>query len=113
MNTKTTIIAIILLFLINLIFTSLSYTSLPDQMASHWDLSGNVNGYMDKNLVILIFPGLAVALLILFLVIPRIDPKAENIKCFQNKFNTFIFGFIFYLLYINSITILSHRVYTF
>jgi len=45
----------------------------------HWNIYGEVDGY-GSPATIFLFPGTSLFTIILFLLIPKIDPKGENIK---------------------------------
>ncbi len=49
------------------------------QIASHWDANGNVNGYSSKETALLLMPGMAVFLVLLFSILPLADPRKENL----------------------------------
>lgn len=67
-------------------------------MASHWNAQGIVDGYSGKLINILMFPILLLVLLILFIFIPKIDPKKKNIKEFEGTFNIFVSAFLSFML---------------
>jgi uncharacterized membrane protein len=46
----------------------------------HWDAAGNVNGYGPAWMAFLLTPAIAVALVALFAVIPRIEPRRANLE---------------------------------
>jgi uncharacterized membrane protein len=48
--------------------------NLPPSLASHWDLNGHVNGTMPALSAILLGPAIVLALWLLALALPRIDP---------------------------------------
>lgn len=79
---------------------------MPAKMASHWDINGDVNGYMPKVYALFLMPVISLALFGLFLIIPRIDPLRENIKKFRGYFDMFIAVLIFFMLYVYLLTIL-------
>ena len=56
------------------------YPMLPERVASHWGVNGEVNGYMPRFWGAFLLPVVFAFLSALFIVIPRIDPKKENIK---------------------------------
>lgn len=55
------------------------YARLPDQMPTHWDWQGNVNGYMSKPAVVLGMPLFFAAMNGLMHFSLRADPKRANI----------------------------------
>jgi len=88
-----------ILILLTSIFLSIYfYPLLPDIMASHWNAQGIVDGYSGKLINILMFPILLLVLLILFIFIPKIDPKKKNIKEFEGTFNIFVSAFLSFML---------------
>jgi uncharacterized membrane protein len=101
---KIAIAALIVLatFLISAYF----YPILPDEVASHWDASGNVNGYMPKFWGLFMVPLISGGILLLFLVIPKIDPLKQNIKKFRGDFDNFIVIIMLFMLFVHILTIL-------
>ena len=65
------------------------YPSLPDIVPTHWGASGQVNGWGPKSTV-LILAALPFAMLILFEVIRKIDPKHQNFEKFGKVWNLFV-----------------------
>jgi len=101
-NQKVIIAIIVLSFLIGLFF----YPYMPEKVASHWDEQGAVNGYMSKFWGVFLVPIISLGLVILFLLIPKIDPLKKNIDKFRNYFDWFIIIFLLFMLYIYMLTIL-------
>ena len=62
------------------------YPSLPDSVPTLWGASGQVNGFGPKSTV-LILAALPFAMLILFEVIRKIDPKHQNFEKFGKVWN--------------------------
>lgn len=58
------------------------YPSLPDQVPTHWNFQGEVDGYSHKSVTALIMPLLPLAIYILMTFTPRIDPKRQNYSKF-------------------------------
>ncbi len=85
------------------------YPMMPDQIASHWNINGAVDGYMDKLWALFLMPSISLLLLLLFLAIPRIDPLKENIAKFRGHFDGFIMLIMLFLLYIFLLTIFWAR----
>jgi hypothetical protein len=48
------------------------YPQMPERMACHWDLHGQVNGYMPKPMGMLIMPGVLLAIVASFIILPRV-----------------------------------------
>lgn len=75
---KTTLAVIGLVFL-SFVLSICFYSLMPEQMATHWNFQGEVDGYMSKFWGLFLTPVVIAGLAIMFLVIPRIDPRKEKI----------------------------------
>jgi uncharacterized membrane protein len=105
MSNKKTTIYILILITASVLLGIILYPNVPDQMASHWNIEGEVDGYISKFWGLFLMPLISIALLILFTIIPKIDPLKENIEKFRKYFNNFIALIILYLLYIHGLTV--------
>ena len=112
MSTRTTTIVILLMLVIGTVAGLLLWNRLPDQMASHWDINDQVNGYMSKTWGVLLMPLIVLGMSVLFLVIPSIDPLKANIAKFRETFNLFIVLIVAFMLYIHALTLAWSLGYT-
>jgi len=104
MNTKKYLsIAIVLISFIVGIFL---YPVMPDLMASHWNINSQVDGYMPKCWGLFLMPAVSAAMFILFLVLPKIEPRKNNLEKFQQHFDNFIIIILSFLFYIHALTLL-------
>lgn len=83
------------------------YPLLPEQVPSHWNAAGEVNGYLPRGWGAFLMPVLAIAILALLIVIPRIDPKRENIVKFRLYLDDFILALLVFLAYIHLLTMFA------
>ncbi|KKH45876.1 hypothetical protein EO95_09030 [Methanosarcina sp. 1.H.T.1A.1] len=83
-------VAITGLVLLSFILSIYFYPQVPEQMATHWNSQGEVDGYMSKLWGLFFMPLVITGLVIMFLVIPRIDPLKENIAKFRKYYDGFI-----------------------
>ena len=112
MSTRTTTIIILLMLVIGIVAGLLLWNRLPDQMASHWDVNDQVNGYMSKTWGVFLMPLIVLGMSVLFLVIPNIDPLKANIAKFRETFNLFIVLIVAFMLYIHALTLAWSLGYT-
>lgn len=105
MNTKITIIIALVLIAIAVVAGLLLWNQLPEQMASHWNVNDEVDGYMSKFWGVFLMPLTTLGLFGLFMIIPNIDPHKANIAGFRETFNLFIIFFVGFMLYIHALTI--------
>jgi uncharacterized membrane protein len=54
--------------------------SLPDQVASHWGLSGEPDGWSSKGTLVYLLPLFGVGIALLLGVVPRIDPRKASFE---------------------------------
>jgi uncharacterized membrane protein len=99
-------LAALLVVLASFLISAYFYPLLPYQIASHWDASGNVNGHMSKLSGLFFVPLITLALVTLFMVMPKIDPLKQNIKKFRGNFDSFVLVLVLFMLYIHVLTIL-------
>lgn len=105
MTTKLTSVIVLTLIAIALIAGLALWNQLPDLMASHWNINNQVDGYMPKFWGVFLMPLITLGMLVLFLVIPGIDPLKANIAQFRETFNVFIALIVAFMLYIHGLTL--------
>jgi uncharacterized membrane protein len=108
-NEILTFIIVVAMF----IAAALIYPHLPEKVASHWSINNQVNGYMGRFWGAFLLPIIGAMCWLLFMFVPRIDPKRRNIEKFKIYFDLFIFTFLFFLAYIYSLTIFWNLGYRF
>lgn len=102
-RTRFIMFALILLsFLLSIYF----YPQIPENMATHWNASGEVNGYMPKVYGLFLVPVLMILFTALFLFIPRIDPLRKNIDSFKKYYVGFIIILMVFFLIVQVYMIL-------
>lgn len=67
-----------ILVIINIIVGLWAYPKLPDQVPSHWNIEGQVDGYSGAFGGAFFLPLIILGVYVMFWVIPRIDPKRAN-----------------------------------
>ena len=112
MSTRTTTILVLLMILGAAAAGLVLWNQLPDQMASHWNVNDEVDGYMPKVWGVFLMPLVSLGLFLLFLVIPNIDPNKANIAEFRESFNLFIVLFVVFMLYVHGLTLAWSLGYT-
>lgn len=106
MNVRKTTIISLLIILISFIIGIYLYPQMDDLMASHWNAEGEVDGYMPKFWGLFLMPFVSIGLLLLFILVPKIDPLKANIKKFRKYFNIFIVIIFLFFFYVYILTIL-------
>ena len=112
MSTRTTIIIVLLMIVGATLAGLLLWNRLPDPMASHWNINDQVDGYMSKFWGVFLLPLISLGMLVLFLVIPSIDPLKANIAQFRETFNLFIVLIAGFMIYLYGLTLAWSLGYT-
>jgi uncharacterized membrane protein len=94
------------IILLSFILSVYFYPQMPEQVASHWNAQGQVDGYMSKFWGLFFMPFVLVGLALLFLAIPRIDPLKANIEAFRKYYDGFVILFLVFMLAIHFQVIL-------
>jgi len=101
---KTRIAALIIIIL-SFIFAAILYPMMPSKVASHWNSQGQVDGYMSKFWGLFLMPFLSLAMFLLFIFLPHIDPLKKNYKDFRSYYEGLILLMIAFLFYVYLLTI--------
>src|SRR5512134_3780035 len=105
MSTRTTTIVVLTMIAVATLAGLLLWNRLPDQMASHWNINDQVDGYMPKFWGVFMLPLITLGMFVLFLVVPSIDPMKANIAQFREAFNLFIVLITGFMLYLYGLTL--------
>ena len=105
MSTRITTIVVLIVIAAATLAGLLLWNRLPDQMASHWNINDQVDGYMPKFWGVFLLPFITLGMFVLFLVIPAIDPLKANIAQFRGEFNLFIVLMVGFMIYLYSLTL--------
>ncbi len=112
MNTRATTILVLLMVIAATIVGVVLWNRLPDLMASHWGPNDEVNGYISKFWGVFLMPLITLGMLVLFMIIPSIDPLKANIAQFRDVFNLFITLIVAFMVYIYFLTLRWNLGYT-
>ncbi len=93
------------IIIVSFIIAFIVFPHMPDTMASHWNAQGIADGKMSRGWGVFFMPCLMLALALLLLVIPRIDPLQKNVKTFQKEYDRIVAGILLFLLYLYTLTL--------
>ena len=82
------------------------YPALPDPMPSHWNIQGQVDGYMSKTAFTVFMPLLNVGIYIFMLVLPLIDPRRRNYTKFAGAYTWVRWAVVIFLAGLQILSIL-------
>jgi uncharacterized membrane protein len=83
------------------------YARLPQRVPSHWNLRGEVDGWMDKPWGALLQPAVATLMLGLLWLLPRIDPRRANVERFAED-RRLLINLIILFMAVVQVTTLGH-----
>lgn len=103
---KKSLVIVFIIILVSFLIGIYFYPQMPDRMASHWNAKGSVDGYMPKFWGLFLMPIISAVMLVMFILIPKIDPLKQNIKKFRKYFDWFVVLIIVFLFYIYLLAII-------
>lgn len=80
------------------------YPHLPDVIPTHWGFEGEPNQWSPKIWGAWIIPVMALAFLVLFPLLPKLDPKRENYENFKKPWGVIQTSLVAFLAYMYGIT---------
>jgi len=112
MNTRATTVIVLVLIIGATVAGLLLWNRLPEQMASHWNINDQVDGYLSRFWGVFMMPFITLGMFLLFLAVPSIDPLKANIAKFREAFNLFIVLLVAFMLYIHGLSLAWNLGYT-
>lgn len=86
-------------------FSVWAWPNLPAEVATHFDMQGDPNGWSSRLVAALLVPGIGLALLAASLVMPRIDPRRANYELFTPTYWTVVNAVLLLLLGIHVLSL--------
>jgi uncharacterized membrane protein len=111
MSTKNASIAALAIIVLSVVIGIYLYPQFPETVTSHWNSMGNPNGTIPKFWGLFLMPVISLVLFLLFIFVPKIDPKKQNIDMFRGHYNNFIVGIMAFLFYVHVLSILYNLGY--
>ncbi|MDD4766157.1 MAG: SdpI family protein [Desulfotomaculaceae bacterium] len=88
---------LILLILGSFAAGALLYDLLPEQMPSHWNISGEIDGYSSRFWGAFGIPLLNAGVYVMMLILPLIDPRKENYQKFSGSYRMIRMVFVVFM----------------
>ncbi|WGD33745.1 SdpI family protein [Olleya sp. YS] len=87
---------LLIIIVLPLIYLGYIYNSLPETVPTHWNASGEIDGYGNKSTLWLITLLLPVLVYVIMTVVPKIDPK-KKIATMGKKYNQLKFFLVLFM----------------
>jgi len=111
--TKKEIIPIMILMAM-VVIAVFFYKKMPEMVPSHWNFQGEIDSYMNRNLFVLLIPGISVGIYLFMTFLPFIDPLKRNVQKFANVYlwmKTIIIGFLAFLFFLITYISVSGKLF--
>ncbi|HET6882797.1 MAG TPA: DUF1648 domain-containing protein [Pirellulales bacterium] len=82
-----------------------AYPYLPEKVPIHWNIRGEVDGYGQKQWAVFLTPGVMIALLGLFRVLPWLSPKPFTLDTFRGTYEFAVALTMGLMAYIHGLTL--------
>lgn len=81
------------------------YQDLPARMPTHWNVSGEVDGWSSRPWGAFMIPAMLVVMLAAFYLLPRIDPRGSNYAKFRGTYEIVIFAIMAFMLGVHFVVL--------
>lgn len=96
-----------ILILAAVIATIAVYPRLPDQIPTHWSVSGEVNGWSSRLFGAWMIPLLMAVIWLFMRAIPHIDPRKANYEKFPGMYDALVILILTFMLLMHVLILLS------
>jgi uncharacterized membrane protein len=84
-----------------------AWPQVPERLPTHWDIHGEVDGWGNKFMGLLLVPLIAAGMYLLMSLLPLIDPGKANYQSFPKVYNIIRFAMVAYIASIYGATIFA------
>lgn len=99
-------IPMLLTLILAVLATAWLYPSLPERLPIHWNIQGQIDGWLDKSWpAALWMPLLCLVLYLLMLFVPFLDPRRERYGEFLRPYRRIRLGLTVYFLFIAGVVL--------
>lgn len=106
-------LAIALIVIASFVLSGYYYPRMQESVVTHWNISGEPDGYSGKLFGLFLVPVLLLILCVFLYYIPHIDPLRANVAKFRKYYDRFILLFAAFMFYVHAIVVLWNLGYEF
>ena len=85
----------------------LYYPKLPEQMATHWNASGQPNGYSSRLLGAWLLPLIMAVVWLILRAVPHIDPRRANYEKFAGVYDALVILILGFMLAMHIVVLMA------
>jgi uncharacterized membrane protein len=86
-----------------LLATAILYPHLPNQVPSHWNGHGQVDGYSARWTLFLVNPGIMLGLMGIFALLPWLSPRHFEVQTFRSTYLYIMLVILAYLAFVHGL----------
>ena len=79
------------------VFTAVVYSQLPERMPTHWNFSGEIDGWSSRFVGAIMLPLVGLGIFALLQVFPHIDPLRQNYEKFRGTYDAVVSAILVFL----------------
>jgi uncharacterized membrane protein len=105
MKTRFVLISVLTVGILMLAISYLLVPSMGPNLAIHWNAEGVADSYGTPFTALYLIPLMTMALSIMLMFIPGIDPLKVNIATFRSQYNVFVIFFAGFMYYVHGLSL--------
>ena len=105
--TRTYFTLCVVVTVVALLTSAIVFPNLPPRVPVHWNIRGHVDGYGPPSTAAFLLPGIMVALVLLFWMLPSLSPKQFEVDAFRETYWFMTFVIMAVMAYIHCVTLWS------
>ena len=86
-------------------FSAIVWDRLPQRMATHWNMAGEIDGWSSRAFGAFGLPTVALGTLLLLTFLPRIDPRRENYAKFAGTYELVVTLIVAFLVMVHVLVV--------
>jgi hypothetical protein len=85
----------------------LAYSSMPERVPTHWNAAGEADGWSSRFAAAWMLPLVMAAMVVVFRILPHIDPKRANYEKFGGIYNALVSTILGFLLGVHVVVLMN------
>lgn len=98
-------LGLLMIVLLMLAASALTYPMLPERIATHWNTQGQADGYGGRFFAVSFLPLLTAGIALLLSLLPALDPLRTNLYHFRREYNGFVLLLAGFMAYLHFLTL--------
>lgn len=91
------------LIIASFVAAAILYPHLPGQVPTHWNMSGQVDGYSAKWTLLALFPGIMLGMMGLMAALPWLSPRHFEVEAFRSTYLYIMVVIVAFMAYVQAL----------